>query len=364
MIKFTPPTISSSNQHSLGHKPDLILHIGTEKTGTTTIQEFLHLNRKLLAKNEIYFPKSIGMRNHRPLASWCLSDNREDVFLRMNNLIESTHRRAWREDFSAQFETEISELQPEIKRVIISSEHFSALLKRRDEIETLRLLLDKWFKGIKVIVYLRRQDGLAVSAYSTACRAGSIRKRILPDPEKMRPFVNYQKLLQKWSIVFGKDNIHPAIYEITRFYNSELLFDFMYRCGLPFDLSYHFPENKNKSLSAVAQEVAQLFNANYTAHSTGISLRRLHKIRTQLIETVNAKYSGAGKMPLRQETIEFYNYFKESNNRVARSWFKRDNLFSEDFSMYPETLALTDPQLTKMLLEDFIKHNGLIQVLR
>lgn len=36
------------------------LHIGTEKTGTTTIQTFLSSNRLLLQKYGYIFPKTIG----------------------------------------------------------------------------------------------------------------------------------------------------------------------------------------------------------------------------------------------------------------------------------------------------------------
>jgi hypothetical protein len=90
-------------------------------------------------------------------------------------------------------------------------------------------------------------------------------------------------------------------------------------------------------LSATAQEAAQLFNRKFPASTSNISLKELQKIRLELIENVNSKYPGPGKKPLRHEAETFYKDFAESNNRVARRWFKREKLFSEDFSMYPET---------------------------
>ena len=36
------------------NKPDLVLHIGTEKTGTTTIQNFLKANRDQLRRQSVY----------------------------------------------------------------------------------------------------------------------------------------------------------------------------------------------------------------------------------------------------------------------------------------------------------------------
>jgi hypothetical protein len=340
-------------------KPTAILHIGVEKTGTTTIQEFLHLNRKLLVKHGVYFPKSIGSRNHRPLATWCLSEEKNDIFLRMNNFTEKEMRKKWREDLIKKFENELSGMNPKIRQVIISSEHFSSQLNQPAEIETLKLLLDKWFKNIRVLVYLRRQDFLIVSRFSTACRAGKVIEPLMPDPAKLSFFYDYRKILNKWSRIFGKENIHPAIFDKAKFYNNNLLSDFIRRCGLPADLNFVIPENKNESLSETAQEVAQLFNRKFPAGSTNLSLKELQKIRLELIENVNSKYPGSGKKPTRQEAEAFYKYFEESNNRVARRWFKREKLFSEDFSMYPENPISWDHQLVKFLVEDFINRKGL-----
>jgi len=317
-------------------KLNLVLHIGAEKTGTTTIQEFLHLNRSLLAKNGVFYIKSIGMRNHRPLATWCLSDNKIDQFLRMNNLTESSQRKTWKEDLINKFEEELSGLNPGIKQVIISSEHFSSLLNQRAEIETLKSLLDKWFANIRVVLYLRRQDSLIVSTFSTTCRVGIVSDNILFNPLMRRPFVYYQKLLNKWSGIFGKESICPVIFEKSMFYNNDLLSDFIRRCGLPANLDYTIPENKNESLSETAQEVAQLFNRKFKSNSTGVPLKELQKIRNEVIENVNSKYPGPGKKPLRHEAVEFYKHFEESNKQVAQFWFGRKKLFNEDFSMYPE----------------------------
>ncbi len=354
MMKFIRNIISSDSQVVSGQRPGLILHIGTEKTGTTTIQEFLHLNRNLLADKGIYFPKSIGMRNHRQLASWCLSENKIDQFLRMNQLIETKQREEWRKDLMNKFENELSSLNPQTTQVIISSEHFSSLLNQPDEMEILRHFLHKWFANIKVVLYLRRQDSLTVSTYSTVCRAGIVSGNILPNPSKLRPFVNYQNLLNKWSSFFGEENIHPALFEKTMLYNNDLLSDFIHRCGLPANLNFVIPENKNESLSETAQEVAQLFNHKFPVGSTDITLKELQKIRKELIENVNNKYPGPGKKPLRHEAEAFYKHFEESNNRVARRWFGREKLFDEDFSMYPETYPPDRPipDYEKILLEE------------
>lgn len=363
MMKFIRNLISSGSLTGCNKRPALILHIGTEKTGTTTIQEFLHLNRNLLANEGIYFPKSIGMRNHRPLASLCLSNEKDDAYLRMNNLTEMAQRKAWREDFLAKFEEEISGLKPEIKQVIISSEHLSSLLNHPSEIETLKNFLNKWFTDIKVVIYLRRQDKLVVSKYSTACKAGIIVKSILPHPAKLRHFVNYQNLLGKWSSIFGKESITPRIFNPVEFINHDLLQDFIRVCKLPENVDYQIPENKNVSFSETAQEVIQCFNKK---NNQGNENRELQKIRHTIFENVNKKYPGPEKKPLRHEALEFYKFFEASNNQVAREWFSREKLFDEDFSMYPETYP-TDrpiPDYEKILLEEIQPFSDVIKKFR
>ena len=363
MMKFIRNLISSGSQVVSRQRPGLILHIGTEKTGTTTIQEFLHLNRNLLADKGIYFPKSIGMRNHRPLASWCLSYEKDATYLKMNNLTEMAQRKAWREDFLAKFEEEISGLKPEIKQVIITSEHFSSLLNHPTEIETLKLLLDKWFTSITVIVYLRRQDSFVVSRYSTVCKAGIVMKSILPNPTTLRPLVNYQDLLRKWSRVFGKESITPRIFNPVGFINHDLLQDFIRVCKLPENMDYQIPVNKNVSFSETAQEIMQCFNKKI---NQGNENRELQKLRYTIFENVNKNYPGPGKKPLRHEALEFYKFFEASNNQVAREWFSREKLFDEDFSMYPETYPADRPipDYEKILLEEIQPFSDVIKKFR
>ena len=55
-----------------------VIHIGTEKTGTTTLQEFLHLNRANLKNQGIAYLQSPGERNNRKLATYCMNHNNVD----------------------------------------------------------------------------------------------------------------------------------------------------------------------------------------------------------------------------------------------------------------------------------------------
>ena len=51
----------------------LILHIGTAKTGTTTLQHWFASNRESLQVQGIYYPNSLGKVNHRKLSLFAIN---------------------------------------------------------------------------------------------------------------------------------------------------------------------------------------------------------------------------------------------------------------------------------------------------
>ncbi|MEA3445691.1 MAG: hypothetical protein U9R19_13310 [Bacteroidota bacterium] len=330
---------------TLQRKFSVVLHIGTEKTGTTTIQEFLQINRELLAGSGFCFPKSIGNCNHRPLAVLCMASDRTNDFFRMKNFDESAARKKWKNELLKSFDAELQQLNQNIQTVLISSEHFSKLLNKIEGIQTLKDILQNWFDEIKIIIYLRRQDLLSTSLYNTICRTGNVTDEILPAISHRPIYYNYRKLLENWSSVFGKENICPRIFETPDFYNSKLLSDFINHSGIPEHLDYTLPENKNISHSKTAQDVVQVFN-QYFPKNLNSPLYAVHrKTRHKLLEQITDKYPGQGNKPLRNEAIDFYKQFVQDNQKLAREWFGRERLFSEDFSMYPESAGTTSVDL-------------------
>lgn len=192
------------------------------------------------------------------------------------------------------------------------------------------------------------------------------RKQIFEGFSTQFKYFGYKNLLDKWSVVFGKGNIHPAIYEKGQWKNNDLLVDYCNICQIPEGLNYKLPENKNQSYSETTYEVAILFNSLFKNDLSGNDLTTLRKTRHQLMESINKKYPGPGKKPLRQEAIDYYEIFKESNNYVAREWFGREKLFNEDFSMYPETIPADKPvpDYEKILNEEIQPFSDVLKIFR
>ena len=97
------------------------LHIGTEKTGTTTIQRFLALNRALLASEKILVPASLGATNHRLLPALVQDDSIIDDLMRERNLLEQSDRESAKLRWRSEFQNEVNASSAEC--CVISSEH-------------------------------------------------------------------------------------------------------------------------------------------------------------------------------------------------------------------------------------------------
>ena len=69
------------NMKQVKHKT-LTLHIGTEKTGSSSIQKFLKTNQKLLSESGTEIPKTLGDGIHYKLHLLANSDEFHDDYLR------------------------------------------------------------------------------------------------------------------------------------------------------------------------------------------------------------------------------------------------------------------------------------------
>ena len=117
----------------------LILHIGTEKTGTKSIQSFLKINKKLLENSNIFTPASldVGGGHHRWMPMLANEPNFIDTFT-LNQGFTSD------QDREDKTKLKLDNLYKEVKSNegtwIISSEHMqSQLINQYDSIRDRRI---------------------------------------------------------------------------------------------------------------------------------------------------------------------------------------------------------------------------------
>jgi hypothetical protein len=289
---------------------DLYLHIGTEKTGTTTIQEFLRANRGRLLARGVQYPKLPGPPNQICLTAAALEEVNASV-KNMLHLHSANDLEVFRQTLSAALSQAVS--GSGCKMAILSNEHCSSRLQQPAEVQTLHDMLRPHFDRIFIVVYLRRQDEFLLSTYSTAVKSGVERELGLPkfSPRHDRRY-DYWKLLSRWATVFGRDAMICRRFERSTLKNGDVIDDFLQTVGVENDPAFERPPNQNESLDAASLEFMRLMNAHIGCRGP------LRYALWQALEKI-------GKGPLLTlpaETLaEFMEDLRESNRKVAEEYF-------------------------------------------
>jgi hypothetical protein len=332
---------------------NLILHIGTNKTGSTTIQNFLRGNSHALA-NEGYF---------YPMAGAYYYPSESSPSLLAHALLEKQPR--YIGDTKIDKASCISDIRRDIissncTNVIISSEHFSKANETR-KIQNIFNIFKDLFKTMKVIIYLRRQDNYIESMWSQRVKLGLLTKSFddfCAESLKNSNALDYWQLLAPWSEVFGKENLIIKPFEKKQFVNSDLLTDFLncIDCKLePVNIPL-----QNTSPSTEYLETLRMFTTLIPDVNERMLFARI--FRQLPINLDNKKYTFFSH----EKRKLFLARFNESNQRIAREYLAKQDgvLFHEkeqsDLPVYSgikvERFLEISRNLIVLLIKNRIKH--------
>lgn len=313
-----------------------ILHIGAEKTGTSTIQSFLTINREAFAREGIYYPAVTGKNGG---SQWgfvvCAHSNpwNSDVG-KLHHIYTEEDQSRFREELRKSLLEEF-EGANQTKVLIISSEHFHSRLTNKEMIAKLRAFLEPWVKNFEIILYLRRQDRAAVSFYSTAIKSGDSNPAPFPiSPQGNVPYYyNYEHIHDNWSAVFGQDNVHTRLFSPREWRRDDLIADFCSACGISYE-GKRLPEMENRSLDIKGAQFLMEVNRQLPNFIDG----QKNKERQELVQLVSKLCVGRVHPLIRKEAKNFYRQFIECNERLRQKAFpnRSEPLFDDDFSDYSE----------------------------
>lgn len=307
-----------------------ILQIGTEKTGTTTLQQFLSRNRENLATAGYLYPRFCGASNHTGLAAYALDGDKQDDI---------------RLPFGAQSADDVPAMRERIRQAaarelrtdahaIFCNEHCHSRLTSIDEVARLRELLFAHFDEVRISVYLRRQDQVALSLYSTRLKSGGTDLDLLPDTDAEDPYFNYAHSLALWESCFGRENIRVRVFDRRELAGGSIIDDFLQTWELGGADTFTAVRDQNESILPVAQEYLRRLNMHLRP-SLGLPADEL---RGPLAAALARYYPGGGARPSRADARAFYEKYRASNEIVRQRHFPdREQLFSVDFGNYPET---------------------------
>jgi len=322
-----------------------ILHIGWEKTGTTSIQSFVKDNNELLAKHDVYCLKNAGFPNVVRLPVSCMAfDRNEHYTMRFGIDNDIPKRKSWCEEVHASVTEELQEAKRlGFQTVLIGSEYFSSKLVAVDEIVTLKKLLsDAGVREFQVVVYLRNQLEFQISRQSTSMVASTIFagmsnpwSRPLLDTKNW--LLNYERLLDMWAEVFSEESMVVRLFDKNCLLNGDVVEDFFsYVCNLELpEQTYISSKTTNQSLS----EQAQMTIASVNKHLDSVEMEENEKrrIRRKILDYLEENHVGEPFRPDREDCIEFQNAFREANERLSKKWFDGREILNCDLSKYPRS---------------------------
>ena len=307
-----------------------ILLIGTEKTGTTTLQSFLATNRAALKANGFLYPEFCGRTNHTGLAAYAMAPGRRDGI-----------RSIW----GCRSEAEVAPMRARLRvaaaaelagdeTVLLCSEHCHSRLIHPAEVETLRDLLAEHFDDIRIAVYVRRQDQLALSLHSTKLKSGGTDRALLPTTGPDDPYFNYDHSIGLWEAAFGREAVQVRLFDRRALADGDVVTDFVAAWGLDGPAPYARVRDQNESIRPLAQEFLRRVNPRLEP----IDGLPIEDVRGPLAAALSKLLPGRGARPSRAEAQAFYERYRVSNEALRLRHFPdRPVLFDEDFSDYPET---------------------------
>ena len=325
-----------------------ILHIGLEKTGTTSIQFLLRENRQQLLKSSVFISKSSQSGNNFHLAIASYSKFREDGLTRQLGLTTEAKLQKFREATIRSLAEEIRTEAPE--RLILSSEHFQSRLLGVEDIGSLKNLLEQaGCQNFKVVLYLRDPLKIVMSHHGMAIKKGIhvTSDFYRPQHPRISHIIDHKKTLDNWAEVFGRENIDARLYPEGQS-GDVLIADFLKTVEIEthqLDLSKQ--ELRNVNLTDLALEALNAINAKSDR------VRVLAEDRW-LFNRLERELPGRGLSPDAEVVELFEQHFSDSHLDIARQWFdSSEPLFSARFKP-PVVHTIEERERVTLLVEKLI----------
>ena len=329
------------------------IHIGVEKTGSTSIQEFLYHNKDNIFKQNYFFPQSIGLKNHWDLAFLAYSMDKKDSYILINSLKNLQDIREHKKNILSKLKAEIKHAE----NIVFTSELLQSRLDHKKEIIRLKKIL--YMLNVKknfVIFYIRDPLDMFKSLCSEAIKWGEIDSFKLlkkglqyesgfkKNLSHFNYICNYKQIIQWWQQIFGKENLIVRLFDKSEFYQGDLLKDFVHSIGLKWDNEFVIPPKQNESLDLIGVEILRRVN--------NLLPLFVNEDRNYLRGDLNyfiQKYFSSKDLFLKfqppKEIIQSYiDSFEESNEWVRKEFFPyKERLFpKQDLANYKENYELKE----------------------
>ncbi len=317
----------------------LVLHIGTEKTGTTSIQHFMSQNRQALLGQGVLYPH-IGQRKdaHFDLVNALHPLDNNGKYMEFLAPVNDTSLHLW--DKLAQ----CIKAHPN-KTIVLSAEHFSSRLREK-ALAFMRDFFKQQDIEPEIVIYLRPQADYIESSYSTEIKAGSpkVFPKVMEQYQSQPLRYDYKKLIDLWSEFFGKKALKLIPYEKSSI-GDDIRLSFLGMLGVTDSSSFDFSQEKlNEKWSNPMLEFARIANARMQ-HIVGQERHDFMAFAQQLIDSeLQPQRTRLMTQAQYDEVVAFY---EESNRQLCDEYgLGRETLFIDIPKNVPFRESITTPYLT------------------
>jgi hypothetical protein len=298
-----------------------ILHIGGEKTGSTTLQATLALNRPTLAQRGILYSRVAGAENHHLLALHATAGKGTEDLRAASGLAAPEAFAAAMAELPGALRREAEDSGAQV--VIYSSEHLSSRIRDAEGVRRLHGLLAGVADAIGLVYYARPQVELVLSAWSTMLKSGHAEPfdldRILANETPL----DHAALVARWGGIFADPHWILRPYQREALTGGDIVEDFCAQAGLPpAALPARVPP-QNRALDAAAAEFLRLYN-----RATGVAPGSPQQAgRGELVRALEALSAGPPMALPEGAAPRIEARFAAGNAALARRFLGQASLF-------------------------------------
>lgn len=338
-----------------------IIHLGPPKTGSTSIQAFIRLNKETLREHGILALASNGMPEKLPY----LFKNDKALLKRFRRQRLPGDKKKidrYRREADRHIRNNITKHDPDI--LFLSSEMFALLMD--SELVRMKNYITALTPDIELVFYLRRPDFRVTSGYKNKVKN---RGETNPVESSYKNIFDDGKTIKRLGKVFGRENITPVICEDSHPDRAnadshiDALLKILFRDKDMSDCDFVLPERRNTAWDYKAIYFMRAFNRMVTEHPD------YEKYRAPLGGLLDQHFSGGEKMQISTSLAKaITGKYKRKWEYIRKHYFpNQDSLFQMDFSMYeqsrqPQGFEAEDAVMVAlMLLEDDLNEQQKIQ---
>ncbi|WP_417475702.1 hypothetical protein [Leisingera sp.] len=328
----------------------LFLHIGFNKTGSTSIQKNLASNAEALQEQGFLYPTNTNAPymqrwQHVPLAA--AVPNRQVPWL--SHKKRATLGQAYRSLFSW-LETQT------FHTLVLSSEAFGGIDMGQEKVNWVKEQLAAF--DVTVVAYIRRQDAYFLSTYQEGVKAGGSKPFDFESYPQARG-LHFAQRLSPWRATFGVDKVVVRPFAPQLWPEGELFFDFLSTIGAD-RKQMLLAEPENEGLDRQAVELLRQLNLLNTKIQDKPTARRAHQQNLTLVKSLDKilprKKFEKQKMQLssaQTETLRTY-FAAENNAALEGSGVSVDEFFPPTVKHREERLL--PKQLNSKMLLHLVAH--------